>query len=154
MSGRALIPARIRTLPGSPAPRSPRTVAVWCPDWPVVAATDEAGVSGHEPAAVLTGHRVVACSAAARAAGVRVGQRRREAQARCPALIALPRRPEAEARAFEPALAALESVVPGVEVLRPGLVLLPAAGPARFFGGEPAALHALFEAADPVSIHI
>ena len=59
-----------------------RTLVVWCPDWPVVAA----GLPATVPAAVLAGGEVLACSPAARAAGVRRGMRRRDAQARCPEL--------------------------------------------------------------------
>jgi protein ImuB len=57
-------------------------MVVWCHDWPVVAA----GGVPHEPAAVLHANRVVACSPAAGAEGVRVGLRRREAQGRSPTL--------------------------------------------------------------------
>jgi protein ImuB len=114
-----------------------------------VTVAEAAGLPATAPVAVMTGHRVVACSAAARAEGVRTGQRRREAQARCPGLETLPRSPDLEAHAFEPVTIALESVVPGVEVVRPGLVLVGAAGPARYFGGEAAALDALYNAACP-----
>jgi protein ImuB len=41
-----------------------------------------------------------------------------------------------DARAFEPVVAAVEALAPGVEVVRPGLVALPARGPARYFGSE------------------
>ena len=61
-----------------PAPE--RTLVVWCPDWAVAAA----GHPGTVPVAVVHANRVVACSAAARADGVRRGLRRREAQGRCP----------------------------------------------------------------------
>ncbi|HIM65562.1 MAG TPA: DNA polymerase Y family protein, partial [Acidimicrobiia bacterium] len=54
-----------------------------------------------DPAAVLAAGRVVAASAAARSAGVAVGQRRREAQARCPVVVVLERDEAAEARRFE-----------------------------------------------------
>jgi protein ImuB len=113
-----------------------RVLALWCPDWPVVAGAAEAGLPAARPAAVLASHRVVACSATARAQGVRRGLRRREAQARCPDLAVLARDPERDARCFEPVAAAVEELVPGVEVVRPGLVALSARGPARYFGGE------------------
>jgi protein ImuB len=113
-----------------------RVLALWCPDWPVVAGAAEAGLPAARPAAVLASHRVVACSATARAQGVRRGLRRREAQARCPDLAALARDPERDARCFEPVAAAVEELAPGVEVVRPGLVALSARGPARYFGGE------------------
>lgn len=95
---------------------------------------------------MLTGNAVVACSHAARAAGVRRGQRRREAQGRCPELVVIARNEAAEARRFEPIVAALESIAPGVEITRPGLAALGVRGPSRYFGGETAVLHALSRA--------
>jgi protein ImuB len=113
-----------------------RVVVVWCPDWPVVAGAAAEGLAAQTPAAVVTANRVVACSATARAHGVRCGQRRREAQGRCPRLAVLADDPDRDARAFEPVIAAVETLAPGVEVVRPGLVALPARGPARYFGSE------------------
>ncbi len=46
-----------------------------------------AGLSATAPVAVTLANRVIACSATARAAGVRRGLRRREAAARCPQLF-------------------------------------------------------------------
>jgi protein ImuB len=62
--------------------------------------------------------------------------RKREAQARCPDLVVLPRDEAVEARRFEPAIRAVEAVAAGVEVVRPGLLCLAARGPARHLGGE------------------
>src|ERR671915_358143 len=112
----------------------PRMVVVWCPDWPVVAA----GAPPDIPAAVVHANRVVACSEAARAEGVRPGLRRREAQGRCPELELLAHDPARDARAFEPVLAAVEQLTPWVEVLQPGECAFPARGAARYHGGEPA----------------
>lgn len=109
---------------------SARVLVVWCPDWPVVAA----GGSGPEPAAVLTRSAVVACNEAARDHGVRRGMRRRDAQARCPELVLLPDNPDRDARAFEPVIAAVEALRPGVAPLRPGLLAIRA--PGRFYGSE------------------
>jgi protein ImuB len=111
-------------------------LALWCPDWPVVAAAAAEGVPVHRPAAVVAANRVLACSALARGFGVRRGLRRREAQARCPELAVLPADPERDARAFESVALAVEALSPGVEVVRPGLVALPARGPVRYFGGD------------------
>jgi protein ImuB len=133
---------------------TPRTIALWCPDWPVTAAAlataesaapNAAGVS-ELPIAVITANRVVACSYPARVAGVRRGLRRREAQARCPELIVLTRNDAAEARLFEPIVVALESIAPGVEVTRPGLAAIGMRGPMRYFGGEQGVLQALSRA--------
>jgi protein ImuB len=113
-----------------------RVLALWSPDWPVTAAARAAGVPPDRPAAVVVANRVLACSAVARAAGVRRGLRRREAQARCPELAVLPVDAERDARLFEPVVAAVEELAPGVEVVRPGLLAMPVRGPAGYFGGE------------------
>ena len=118
----------------------PRVLALWCPDWPVVAATAVAGISRHRPAAVVAANRVLACSAVARAQGVRRGLRRREAQARCPELAVLVADPERDARMFEQVTLAVEELAPGVEVVRPGLLALLAQAPVNYYGGaQPAA---------------
>ncbi|GAA0424886.1 hypothetical protein Aca07nite_82020 [Actinoplanes capillaceus] len=122
-----------------------RTLLVWCPDWPVVAAEIVAGVPGAEPVAVMFGNRVLACSEAARREGVRRGLRRREAQGRCPQLVVVEHDPGRDARAFEPVVVAIEGVVAGVEVIRPGACAVAARGPARYFGGEEAAAERIVE---------
>ncbi len=125
----------------APAPIGPglpalRRAVLWVPDWPVAAAVAEGVVAGHEPVAVHDSRGVVVCSAAARAAGVRRGMRRRTAQGLCPELVLLPADENRDARAFEPVVQAVEDVVVGVEVARPGVLLMPARGPSRHAGGE------------------
>ncbi|EOM75531.1 DNA polymerase Y family protein [Rhodococcus rhodnii] len=120
-------------------------LAVWCPDWPAVAAAADADVSPARPVAVLTGSRVTACSAPARAEGVRRGLRKREAQARCPQLYVAGVDPDRDARLFEPVAAAVDAAVPGAEILRPGLIVLSARGAGRFFGSEEAAAERLVD---------
>ena len=109
-----------------------RTMVVWCPDWPVMAVL--ADLPAGSPAAVLYKGQVLACSPSARAEGVRRGMRRRDAQSRCPELTLADHRPEADARAFEEVLVAIEELSPGVAPLRPGLCALRV--PSRFYGGE------------------
>ncbi|SFF87862.1 protein ImuB, partial [Actinacidiphila alni] len=111
-----------------------RVLVSWIPDWPVITS----GLPAGEPVAVLSGDgRVVACSAAARAAGVRRGMRVRQARSRCPWLRVVERDPAAETREFEPVVRRLETeVMPRLEVIRPGMVAAPARGPARYWGGE------------------
>ncbi|WP_310961163.1 DNA polymerase Y family protein [Nocardioides terrisoli] len=113
---------------------SPRVLVVWCPDWPVVAALAEEELSRQLPAAVFARNRVVAGNAAARAEGVRRGMRRRDAQARCPGLVVCDADPARDLRAFEPVLAAVERLRPGVAPLRPGLLAV--RSPGRFYGGD------------------
>ena len=116
-----------------------RVLVVWCPDWPVVAALAETTAThgppvAPAPAAVLTRSAVVACNGPARAEGVRRGMRRRDAQARCPELVLLSDNPDRDTRVFEPVLAAVEALRPGVAPLRPGLLAV--RSPGRFYGGE------------------
>ena len=111
-----------------------RVMVVWCPDWSVVAALDEADRSLRSPAAVLSANVVEVCNGPARAEGVRRGQRRRDAQARCPELVLLPANPDRDARAFEPVLTTIEELRPGVAALRPGLLAVRA--PGSWYGSE------------------
>jgi protein ImuB len=121
-----------------------RTLVVHVGDWSVLAAR----VPPAEPAAVLRANRVVACSPAARNDGVVVGQRRREAQGRCPARggggggaarpalgVAHPADAR-DARLFEAVVATVESFTPRIEITRPGVCALTTRGPSRYFGGD------------------
>lgn len=134
---------------GSPewtsVPRPVRMLVVWCPDWPVVAAGAEGGVPPQAPVAVVLANRVLACSATARARGVRRGMRRREAQSCCTELQVFVADPDRDARCFEPVAAAVEELAPGVEIVRPGLVAVPARGPAGYFDGEQVAAERLVD---------
>ena len=107
-----------------------RVLVVWCPDWPVTAA----GLDAATPGAVVAGSLVEACSAAARAGGVRRGQRVRDAQRHCPELVLRDRDPDAEGRLFESVAAAVAGVTPWVEVVRPGICAIPVHGAARYHG--------------------
>ncbi|WP_246530598.1 DNA polymerase Y family protein [Streptomyces bathyalis] len=114
-----------------------RVACAWLPDWPVV--SDGSNPDGALPSAVVAGGKVVACSVAARAVGVRRGMRLRQATSRAPGLEVIARDVEGEMRYFEPVLQRLEAeVAPRWELIRPGLVVLPARGPSRYFGGEQA----------------
>ncbi|HEV2345569.1 MAG TPA: DNA polymerase Y family protein [Actinocrinis sp.] len=113
-----------------------RTLALCCPDWPVVAA----GAAAQAPVAILEGEGarriVTTCSYAARESGVRPGQRIREARRRCPQLVVYRRDEARDAREFETVVAAAEDLAASVEVVRPGLITLDVRGPARYHGGE------------------
>ena len=122
-----------------------RTLVLWCPDWPVVAAGIIDGVPAYAPVAVLSANRVIACSAAARREGIRLGLRKRETQARCPEIMTVEHDEGRDARAFESIVATVEAIAPGVDVVRPGVCALAARGPARYFGGEERAAEHLVE---------
>ena len=137
-----------------------RSMVLWFPDWPVTAllregVRDDAGVpfQASAPIAVLQGNEVVACSRAARDAGVRRGQRRRDAQARCPSLAVVAADPARDHRAFAPIVARVEEHAPGVQLVRPGLCALRARGPARYYGGEEAAARVLLDALAEMGLH-
>ncbi|WP_439290516.1 DNA polymerase Y family protein [Microbacterium sp. A84] len=122
----------------------PRHLVLWLPDWPVRAALGASSAHepvtnkpvADEPVAIFHANTIIACSAAARAQGVRRGQRRRLAQSLSPALRLIPADPRRDERAFLPVLRLLEELVPGVQPLRPGLAALRARGAARYYGGE------------------
>ncbi len=119
-------------------------LVAWYPDWPVVAA----GGIPALPAAVIRANRVVAVTAAGRAQGVHPGLRRREAQGRCPELEIIPADTGRDARAWEPAVVALETLTPAVEVMAPGAAALATRGPSRYFGGDEALATQVTEAVD------
>jgi len=122
-----------------------RTLALWCPDWPAVTAAVAAELPVDRPVAVVSANRVVACTAGARGEGVQRGLRRREAQGRCPELFVAAVDPDRDGRFFEPVAAAVDALAPGVEVLRPGLLVLAAQGPSGYFGSEEVAAERLVD---------
>lgn len=149
-----LVARRVQPV-GPPADQPVRTMSIWVPDWPLVAA----GVDPATPAAVFVANRVVACTASARAAGVRRHMRRREAQSRAPSLLVLDHDPDRDARTFEPVVQAVEALTPRIEVTRPGRCAFPTRGPSRYFGGDDAlaarALEVVSEVLDaPVAVGV
>ncbi len=119
-------------------PHATRVMVLWWPGW-AVHATESAA----DPLILTARGKVVACSESARELGVAPGQRVREAQLRCPEAAVLPHDPGHEAQAFAPVLRAIETVVPGVHVIRPGLAAVRAHGARRFYGSEHLAAQAL-----------
>ena len=130
-------------MPGVAAPT--RCLVLWFPEWPVTAwrlASDTTEAAG-APVAIIEANQVISCSSEARAEGVRLGQRRREAQSQCPQLQVVASDPGRDEHEFAPLLELVEQAAPGVQVIRPGLAALQARGPARYYGGEPQAAAAL-----------
>lgn len=121
---------RRRRDPQQVAPQ--RIVTVWFPDWPVTAAGFDADV----PAAAVSADRVIARTAAAGAEGVVVGQRRRQAQRRCPHIALFDHDLDRDAREFEPIVRAVAEISPRLDVVEPGWISLRALGPSRYFGGD------------------
>jgi protein ImuB len=116
-----------------------RLLVLWVPDWPVAAHAQAERLPASAALALIEKGEVFACSAVARAEGVRRGMRQREAQSRCPQLQVVRYDPALDSRAFEPVLSALEQSLPGLHPVRPGTVAVRARGPARYYGSETAA---------------
>jgi protein ImuB len=119
-----------------------RMVTVWLPDWPAVAA----GFRPEQLAAVMHANRVVARTAAAAAEGVVIGQRRRQAQRRCPDIVLADHDVARDIREFEPVVRAVAEFSPRLDVVEAGWVSLAAHGPSRYFGGDAALSDVLLEA--------
>jgi protein ImuB len=107
---------------------------LWCPHWPVVAT----GAAAGEPVVVLQANTVIAHSRAAGADGVAVGQRRRQAQGRCPQVRIVAHDPVGEARVFDAVVQVVGGLIPRVEITEPGTLTFVARGPSRYFGGDAA----------------
>ena len=86
--------------------------------------------------AVDDDNTVVAVNRAAVVAGIQVGMRRREAEAVCPTVTTIEHDPGAEMARFERVAVAVETQIPRIEVVAPGLILAPVTGAVRYFGGE------------------
>jgi protein ImuB len=112
--------------------------AIWIPDWPVVAAIGAGAAPAGKPVVVADAHRVKAVSAAARAAGVRRGMKRRTAMSLSPGATVVQADRARDARAFEELVIVVQALAPAVELLRPGLMVCPAIGAARYYGGDEA----------------
>jgi protein ImuB len=123
-----------------------RCLALWFPGWPVTAWALAEGGDENLPVAVVAAHRVVACSPAALLEGVQPGQRRRESQSRCPQLVVLAVDETRDAREFEPVVACVEQLSPGVQMISPGLCVVRAQGLATYVGTESLAAETLLEA--------
>jgi protein ImuB len=129
-----------------------RTIVLWCPDWPVTAATQVAGIGTDVPLALIDKGLVFACSLAARRDGVKRGLKLREAQYRCTDLVVLPYDPVQDARAFEHVITRIEETTPGVQLIRPGTCAIRARGPNRYYGGEVQAADALIRCLEELGI--
>ena len=116
-----------------------RTITIRWSDWPVSAL----GHPPERPVAVIVANRLIAVSPGAAEFGISVGERRRSALRACPDLIIVDRDPALELAAFDTVLEVLSGYAPGVELVEPGHIRLPARGPSRLFGGEQALLDRL-----------
>jgi protein ImuB len=136
--------ATLSTVPAGTAPAT-RIMTFWCPDWPITAALREHSLPTDTALALVDRGEVFACSPTARQDGVKRGLRIREAQARSRGLVSLPYDPSLDERTFEPVIAAVETIMPGVQVIRPGLCAIKVKGPSRYYGSEAKAAEVVFQ---------
>ena len=94
---------------------------------------------------------VVAVNQPATEAGIRVGMRRREAEAICPIVATIEHDPGAEMARFERVAVAVETLIPRIEVVIPGLILAPVTGAVRYFGGEAPLMDRIAKEVDAVA---
>ncbi|GEK81615.1 DNA polymerase Y family protein [Agrococcus baldri] len=128
-------------------PRETRVGVLRVPDWSVVVARQTgalpAGGEQGAPGAVVHALRIVACDEGARADGVRVGMRVRDAQAASPMLALAPADPVGEALAFEQVVRTVLSVVPAAQPIGDGALAFRMRGASRFYGSESRAIEAV-----------
>jgi protein ImuB len=123
-----------------------RCLVLWFPGWAVTAWALSEGTDAARPIVVVAANRVVACSPEASAEGVVTGQRKREAQSRCPNLTVLPSDEARDVREFSAVLECVEHLSPGVQVVRPGVCALRSRGFSSYVGSEAEAAEVLLEA--------
>jgi protein ImuB len=133
-----------------------RVCAVWCPDWPVVAARVRDPSLVDEAVAVVErgerGQVVRAVSIEARREGVTRGLRRREAEARCAGIAVIDADDASDARAFDIVVRAVEQLAPLLVLDRPGRLSFPTRGPSRYFGGDGALAQRVLDAVRAVGV--
>ena len=110
---------------------------MWCPTWPLGrpdAPSDSPLIIVGPPRQGVA--RVVAADTLAMSVGVTRGMPRREAEGLCPAATVLVRDLDEEWRRFSAVVRTIEEIVPRVEVVEPGQVLIPVGGAVRYYGNE------------------
>lgn len=118
---------------------------MWYPTW----ALTRPDISHNSLAqAIDEANKVIARTAEAADRGVQIGMARRSAEALCPEIVTVVSDPGADYRRFEPVVAAVEAVVPKVEISNPGLLFLPIAGAVNYYGGEAALVERIVKELD------
>jgi len=123
-----------------------RSLVLWVPHWPVVAAQwheDVAEARVGYPVAVVHGGVVLECSTEASQAGVRRGMKRREAQIRCPDIVLVANSPDRDRAVFNQIIIRLQNTVPYHTLVSPGMLAFGARGLTRFYRNEELAAQAL-----------
>ncbi|MCH1884425.1 DNA polymerase Y family protein [Agrococcus sp. ARC_14] len=138
------------TIERSARRRDSRIGVLRVPDWSVVVARQTgalpAGGEVGSPGAIVHALRIVACDEGARADGVRVGMRVRDAQSASPLLALAQADPVGEALAFERVVRAVLAVVPAAQAIGDGALAFRMRGASRFYGSESRAIGAVRDA--------
>ena len=115
-----------------------RLLVLWCPDWSIEAALadEHTDCDPQTPLALAAHGDIHSASVSARTAGVRVGQRVRDAQVTCPTLQVVAHSPERDQRLWDQVLVSLSDTLARVSVVEPGMLCATARGLARFYGSE------------------
>ncbi|MCF2571409.1 DNA polymerase Y family protein [Brevibacterium sp. UCMA 11754] len=116
------------------------------PDWSAVAAAAEHDLSPRTPVAVLSGGKVMAANAPARAAGIALGNNKRAVGYRCPEAHVVAWDEEADNRHFSAGVGALEELVARFTLLSPGTLAIPLDSLKHGYDDEPSAVEALISA--------
>jgi len=111
-----------------------RYVMVWIPNWPVNSLVVDIPPGTH--GAIETGGYIRVVTPPARKCGVRQGMKVSMARYLCPDLLVLPFDMRREFSSFEVILRACEQWIARIACIYPGLAWAPAAGAARWSGGE------------------
>lgn len=123
-----------------------RTLVLSVPDWSAVAAATEHDLSPGTPVAVLSGGKVVAANAPARAAGIALGNNKRAVGYRCPEAQVVAWDEETDNRHFSAGVGALEELVARFTLLSPGTLAIPLDSLRHGYADEPSAVEALISA--------
>lgn len=123
-----------------------RTLVLTVPDWSAVAAATEHDLSPGTPVAVLSGGKVMAANAPARAAGIALGNNKRAVGYRCPEAHVVAWDEEADNRHFSAGVGALEELVARFTLLSPGTLAIPLDSLKHGYDDEPTAVEALISA--------
>lgn len=136
----------MRTDTASTDTASDRTLVLSVPDWSAVAAATEHDLSPRTPVAVLSGGKVVAANAPARAAGIALGNNKRAVGYRCPEAHVVAWDEEADNKHFSAGVGALEELVARFTLLSPGTLAIPLDSLKHGYADEPSAVEALISA--------
>lgn len=139
-------PAGGDSVPAEGSTDARRTLVLTVPDWSAVAAATQHDLSPRTPVAVLSGGKVIAANAPARAAGIALGNNKRAVGYRCPEAHVVAWDEDTDNRHFSAGVGALEELVARFTLLSPGTLAIPLDSLKHGYADEPSAVEALISA--------